>query len=154
MLEGFKKDYCKAKWSEFFAKLLQQDSKTAGKFLKERTAKVAVVIPQSYTGGVLDFSIRFAQALPKGAAESGDPIEVILYHHDEDKYRKRDYFKRARESRLPVRSYRWEYKDKSWFDTLAGIGEYPRDQLPNEAHIMADGISDFQDFQYIIFTSD
>ena len=154
LLEAFKKDYCKAKWNEFFAKLLQQDSKTAVKFLKERTAKVAVVIPQGYTGGVLDFSIRLAQAIQKGAAESGDPIEVVLYHHDEEKYRKRDYFKRARESNLPVRSYRWVRKDKSWFDTLAGIGEYPRDRLPNDAYIMEDGVSDFQNFQYIIFTSD
>lgn len=156
LLDTFRNDFCREKWQTAF-RLLQERMMVNVSPLKEEQAfccNIAVIIPQPYTGGVLDFALRLAIAIQNGAEQQKDRVQVIVYYMDDEVYRERDYFEALKLTGIKTRSYRWVYRKKSWFDNLAVLKNYDSGVLPRKANVMEDGISDLRDIDYCIFASD
>lgn len=147
---------CADSWNQAFARLLMTVEQIGAqrKQAQPFKCKIAVVIPLGYTGGVLDFSVRLALAIQKGAKEAGDHVDVVLYHMDTPAYQEKDYFKDVKNAGIRVQTYKWTYKNRSWFGTLASLKRCAPEFFPKGANIMEDGIQNLQDFDYCIFTSD
>lgn len=156
LLEKFSRQFCEKQWRRIFDVILTKSFASLGASVEKERKRIALIIPKGYTGGVLDFSIRLALAIQAGAKDAGDQVEVILYHHDEPTYRARDYFYKIRDSKIPIRTYKWGYKDEKsrWARNLERIKGIEEQTLPSNGYTIEDGIANLQDCDLVIFTSD
>ena len=156
LLDTFRKDFCRQKWEEAFQ--MFRNSMCVNANIKEQkeefSAKIAIIIPQPYTGGVLDFSVRLALAIQQGANDKGDHVEIVVYHMEHECYREQDYFRQLHQAGIRVASYHWSYKQKEWFQNFASLKKIDRDVFPQQANVLEDGVSNLKDFDYCIYTSD
>lgn len=156
LLDTFRKDFCRDKWTKAFEIFRQHMAINADNVEKKKVfyAKVAIIIPQPYTGGVLDFSVRLATAINNGAKQQGDNVEIVVYYMEHENYLQKDYFKKLKHEGIRVQSYRWSYKRKEWFHNFANLKKCDRAVLPYEGNVIEDGICNLKDFDYLIYTSD
>lgn len=156
LLDVFRKDFCKQHWQKAFANFeqlmeRQASKKNAGVRFK---AKIAIVLPKPYLGGVLNFSVLLALAIQKGAHSQGDDLNVVFYYPENPIYQNCDGLRPLWKAGVQTQTFRWKKKDSSWFNALATIKGYDSTILPNEGYVIEDGIQDLQDFDYVIFTAD
>lgn len=156
LLDTFRKDFCEQYWRQAFARFELIMDRLASQRITETQfkTKIAVILPMAYTGGVLDFSLRLAVAIQKGAAQHKDAVKIVFYYPDDPVYSERDMLRPLQKAGIPTMSFKWKKKNKEWFDALAVIKGYNRAVLPGEGYVMEDGVQNLQDFDYCIFTSD
>lgn len=156
LLDTFRKDFCEQHWKQAFARFEKVLDRRAGQRATEKCfrAKIAVVMPMSYTGGVLDFSFRLVSAIQKGAERCKDEVTIVFYHPDDPIYEKNDMLRPLHKAGIRTIPFAWKKKDKAWFDALTVIKGFNQRVFPGMGYIMEDGIQNLQDFDYCIFTSD
>lgn len=74
LLDKFDAKYCHQQWEEKFLPLLSKD--TISIPIKKR---LAVILPETYKGGTLTALINTVCQLQKGAEQSGEPLEIVVY---------------------------------------------------------------------------
>ena len=157
LLEHFTEAFCKPYWEKGMLTIENSIEQNPTKKLRK---KVAFVMPAVYTGGVLDFTIRFVLAVKKEIDARGDNTEILLAYPDDKLYEKQDYFKAVRKAGIPLRPFYVEIRKGEWVENslkLAGM-ESPQNcqpaTHPEVYGVMKDGIADFQDCDHLIFTTD
>lgn len=157
LLEKFTLEYCMPHWQSAMEKLEERREIKQIPLFGRRKKRVAVVLPEGYTGGVLDYSIGLARALKTGIENAGDPVDLVFAHVEHQNFERRDFFKPLRDMGIPIRSFSWQ-----WIDPfrareilgLKGIGDKTAKSF-NESYIIPqDGIAFFADCDFLLFTAD
>ena len=151
LLEKFTEEYCKP----YLERLMEQiENQTVSKTPERKKSRVAIVCPQGYTGGVIDFSIRLALALQAGTKQGLGNIEPVFYYLDCEAYRDHLYFKKLYAAGISVRSFEWAYKSAQWARNNESLRDYVDHTIPDAVYVMEDGMNNLYDCDYIIFTAD
>ena len=117
-------------------------------------ANIALVMPNAYTGGILDFTNRLAMAIKTQAVDEGDDISITVFYPQNEIFEKRDYFEPVRKYGVKVTDFIWEKKDRKTMEAFFKLKGIPCDILEDDTYVINDGISKLIDYDYIIFTAD
>lgn len=152
LLKPFQYEYCKEQWKKEFIKI--EEAIDNSKVQTTQKKKVAILLTETYTGGVLDYTMRFVQCMDKGIKEANDNIEIVFGHIDNDVFKKKDYFSGIRKLGITIRPFIWKEIDASYLNTVmqykGWLKEYPEDKYC----IPDDGGYFFEDCDYIILSID
>lgn len=122
--------------------------------VREKVKRIGIIMPNAYTGGVLDYTERLIYALKKGSEICKENIEIVFGYVKHPSYEKRDYFKKIRELGVAVREYIWEIVSVQRVRTSYLYQGY--DLYLKDAEYMAlnDGMSYFEDCDVLLFAAD
>ena len=155
LLKPFTDEYCRDIWKREIAKIVQQIEELKKQPSKTKTKKIAVILSEGYTGGVLDVTLRMLKALKKGIEVYNSNTQLIFAHIDLPVFSQKDYFMPIREMGIPIRSYKWKkinYAYMKNYYSLVGAG-IP-DTEGEEYYMMDDGMQMFEDCDGFIFAVD
>lgn len=157
LLKKFTLDYCMPQWQKAMEKLEERKEIKQIPLFGRKKKRIGIVLPEGYTGGVLDYSIGLARALKTGIENAGDPVDLIFAHAEHANFERRDYFKPLRDMGIPVRKFSWQgidaYRAKEILG-LKGIGGRAA-EFPNVPYVIPqDGIAFFSDCDFLLFTAD
>lgn len=158
LLQPFSMAYCRNFWKTGMKRIEESLKNRETDIYKKKRKRIAVVMPAKYTGGVLDYSIRFALNLHNSIKKHHDNAEVIFAYPEDDIYTSNNLLKKLFDARIPVRSFNIKIKNKNWIlKTMELAGFYSNQKYSyssDEYAIIHDDAADFADCDYIIFTSD
>lgn len=151
LLKKVSNEYCKPFWYDAMKKIDGARPETT-----QRDKKIAVILPAKYVGGVLDYALRFTQAIEQCASKNNDKLSIVFAYPD--KMNMPEYALRVlREKNIAIRTFDAIYRDADW--TLnehihAGI-EPIQDSLYKRDYLeLYDGMNDFGDCDYAFVMSD
>lgn len=125
---------------------------------EKKRRRIGVVLPAPYTGGVLDYALRFATVLKDEIERHGDDTDLVFAHPRHKAYEERDYFAPLRERKIPVRPFVEEEQDGEWVERvtmLAGLrAENDQPYYPDKCTVLKDELTDFGDCDYLILMAD
>ena len=156
LLDTFQKEYAIPYWKEAMEKITASlPNKDRG---KSSVRRVAVILPDAYKGGVLDYSLRFCRSIKNGVEENNDKCEVTFVYPDnvilDDNFEIESLYKEG----IELRRFKAEYRDTEWikkYYITQGFGDDPRCvTLNGEVCILKDGMNDMGDFDYAFIMSD
>lgn len=150
LLRPFSYAYCQEKWEHVLKEIIRKAQKIE---TSVKQKKIAVILPESYLGGVLDYTIRLAKCLVKGAAELNDNITVVVAHPDNSVYEEKDYFRDLKKLGVILRTFSWTEKSPDWMWQSYQLMGVP-DEYAEPCFVINDGINLFEDCDYLIFTAD
>lgn len=154
LVEKYNYDYCKDKWEDFFKELDDIEIKDT-----DKPKKIAFIVPAEYTGGVLDYSIRLAQAVYRGAKEKNVSLEVVFAYLDHENYKYEEFTKTLEEEGIKTRKYTWESMKIEHAEEVFELFKYNVDFHKvygdsMELTIANDGMNYFMDCDYVVLTAD
>ncbi|MDO4921262.1 MAG: glycosyltransferase [Phascolarctobacterium sp.] len=157
LLGWFKVSYCKPIWEQAMKKI--EESLSMYDIVKgSNNNRIAIILPAPYTGGVLDYSIRFALNIHNEIKRQGDAAEIIFAYPENKIYKDKDYFSVLKKENVQLRSFVYSEEPVSRvykIMKIAGLESRHRVNLPFPTYaVLKDGISDFQDCKHLIFTAD
>lgn len=153
LVEKYMYDYCKEKWESALEEMYSVLSKKRDK--KEvKKKRIAIILPQEYTGGVLDYTLRLVSAIKKGAELSNDSIEIVLGYKAHSNFDKVDYFNDVECKNVKVREFEWEEISNARANEMMSIMNLKVKKTKNSYVIMNDGMNYFADCDYWLFTAD
>ena len=142
-------------WAQGLARL---EAGLARQRREKKRRRIGVILPAPYTGGVLDYALRFATVLKDEIERHGDDTDLIFAHPRHKAYEERDYFAPLRERKIPVRPFVAENHDGYWVEgvtTLAGLrAEHDVPYYPETCTVHKDELTDFSDCDYLILMAD
>lgn len=141
---------CKTEWVRNFIQI----EKACKKQSLESKKKVAVIMSGGYTGGVLDFSIRFALSIKRAIEDEKAEVELIFAHEDLPIFNCNHYFQKIKDAGIPIRTFNKENKDKEWVKKTLKLMNYPDNFNDDFVTVCNDGINYFFDCDYLLLTSD
>ncbi|UKS24982.1 hypothetical protein LOZ80_25735 [Paenibacillus sp. HWE-109] len=149
-------EYCMPIWKENFKKI-QENMQISFKEYKS-PKKIAVILGEEYTGGVLDYAIRLLTALKRGIDENQSNLELVFGHVDHLNYVGKNYFEKIEEMGITVRPFEWRKVDneqiKEMISTKFGASFVAFDYDLPEYYMLDDKVSGFADCDYLIFAVD
>lgn len=160
LLKKFQIAYCHQYWENGMQRIeASLPAIREGNFDRNlKKKRIAIVMPNVYTGGVLDYSIRFALCLNKAIKEHHNCAEIVFAYPESEEFEKNNYFKKLKMENIKLRSFISEKKDQKWVSRairLAGFeAKYNLVSYSSEYIVLHDGAADFQDCDHIIFTAD
>lgn len=156
LLEPMQKDYCRKYWEEGMRKM--DEAALSAKKLHPQRKKVVVVMPESYLGGVLDYSIRLTINLFEEAKKHGDKFDVIFAHPENNIYDGNEYFRELKKRNIQIRTFSYFVGNGEFISRTVTLAGYQPEKNPLmewfEMTILQDGIANFGDCDYTIFTAD
>lgn len=150
LVEKYYYDYCKAKWQI----ALEEMEAARKKNKKVKTKKLAVILPQEYTGGVLDYTKRLIYAIKKGAELCGDTVEIILGYKEHPNFYKENYFDELKKIGVKIRKFVWEEITNARANEILSIMNINVRKEEAGYVILNDGMNYFADCDYLLFTAD
>lgn len=150
LLWHFSYENCHEKWSNGIKKIYVQ---LQNHVTVKNGKKIAVILPQPYLGGILDYTIRMVKCLKMGAEEYGDDITIVLGYPDDPSFKEKNYFKEIEKLGVSSRAFTWKEKTRAWVDRVYGFMSIPCTSEEG-CCVLDDGCNYFQDCDYIIFTAD
>lgn len=154
LLEKFSTDYCLPIWKEAFNKIKEYSNSTNSSISIKKSKRLCVMLPEGYTGGVLDYTIRIVEAIKRGAEQNGDSLELVFAYKDSPVYDDKDYFKPIRNMGISIRKFQWKmytYDQIVEAYRLMGINYKPNQDI---YWIPFDGGNNFLDCDSILLTDD
>lgn len=154
LLKKFSFEYCSSYWKTAMKDIENHMNEKSVAFYGRKKKKLCVILPEGYTGGVLDYTIRILTALKNGIEASGDDVELVFSYLDLPIFKGKDYFKRIREMNIPIRPFTWKHVNNATaLEMLKLMGINYKDVQP-EYVLPYDGVNYFTDCDAILFTVD
>lgn len=151
LLESFREEYCRPFWHDAMKRI--ENAAVHKEIPKNRN--VVVVVPAAYTGGVLDYAIRFCKSIKIGASKFGDQCNVTLAYPDDKAYDNIPELKSLKELDIKTRTYIPEIKDSAWVKRVYGLkGFDTQNTFCESVCLLNDGINHFSEFDYAFVMSD
>jgi len=150
LLDHFLYENCKKKWETGMEKV---SAALQNLVVEKRRKKIAVILPQPYLGGVLDYTLRLVKCIVKGAAERGDEISVVLGYPENPVFSEKNYFREATELGVSLRAFCWIAKSAAWMERTLELMDVPKN-FARDCCVLGDGANHFEDCDYLIFTAD
>lgn len=154
LLEKMSYRYCMEQWRKAFEVIEKKSEKSSGENLYKFRKKIAFILPQMYLGGVLDYTIRLIKAFAEGMESGEKKPELILAVPKDMTQKHYDEIKAVRTYGVVIRTFSWEKADKSRIMELARLAGHPLSICREEYMLMNDGISYFEDCDFLLFMAD
>lgn len=151
LLEMMSYDYCKNEWAKAL-QIIEKNSVIDNNPLKKN--KIAFILPQMYRGGVLDYTLRLLKALTKGMPTTQEGIDFVFAVPEEMKNKYYDDIREVEDYGISIRTFNWEKSDKDRIKRLSTLMGYPLSIYRKEYVLMNDGISYFEDCDFLLFMAD
>ena len=152
ILKYFTTDYCFPYWKNAMRRI--EESIDNPIKMKKR---IAVILPDKYTGGVLDYSLRFALSLKKYSEIEEDNLEIIYAYIDCDEYDIGTFADLVKNG-IILRNFWSEKRDSEWINkTYEFLGINPTKiklSSENNVTVFCDGMKNFGDCDYCFIMSD
>lgn len=149
ILKNFEYGHCRKYWSDFFDKSVPIYTEEAFK-----RKKIGVILPGQYTGGILDYTIRFLSCLQRGINENKSNVELVFGYIDHDNFKDKDYFKKIRALNISIRPFCWKETKEDYAKNYLNLKGIESGYDIEKNCIMFDGIQNFSDCDYLIFMAD
>lgn len=152
LLHKFSYEFCQNKWEKAMSaveKILQEIPQA-----EEQKKKLAVILPEGFLGGVLDFTVRLIKAIKRGAELYQDSLEIIFGYAKHENFKEGDPFREIKKLGISIREFVWDYinsSDRREIGKLMGIDLSVEE---NVWCVMNDHMSYFNDCDALLFTSD
>lgn len=154
LLEKMSYNYCMEQWKEALSVIEENSYISTAADSVDIKKKLAIVLPQMYLGGVLDYTLRMIKALAKGMETAEEKLELVLAvpgdmvkNHYED-------IKEVLAYGASIRPFSWEATDRRRIKKLTKLAGYPLSIYRAEYMMMNDGIGYFEDCDFILFMAD
>jgi hypothetical protein len=156
LLKPFTYDYCRRIWDKELRKIdVLIDKNRNGQIKNKSIQKIGVLLPEAYTGGVLDYTLRFMKSIMRGLKEDHkEDVEIVFGHIEHENFKKADYFTKIRESEIQIRSFKWKFVDNSYLNNIMELKGWFKRYPSGEYCIPDDGVNYFEDCDYLIFIID
>lgn len=153
ILKYYTTEYCFPYWKEAMGRIEQSIDSNKIK----RQKRVAVILPDVYTGGVLDYSLRFTVIIKKYSEKYNDDIEVIFSHLNAKCYDEKT-FKILRDNNIKTRIFWKDIRTSDWIkNTYDFLGINPEKinlECENKVTTFCDGMENFKDCDYCFIMAD
>lgn len=116
--------------------------------------RICVMLPQAYTGGVLDYTKRIAEAIKRGTEKTGDNYDIIFAYVESPLLDVKDYFKSIRDMGISIRKFQWKqlsYEEIVDVYRLMGVDIKPK---YDTCFVPFDGGNNFLDCDVVLLTVD
>lgn len=156
LLHNFTYEHCHEIWTKELGtvwKSLERNSREKRDPTPDK--KIAVLLTEGYTGGVLDVTVRLVEAIHRRAQEYGSKVKLVFGFADKPVFKERDYFTRIRRLGISIRPFTWKEVDAKYIRNrmlLLGGFTPPIDEV--DYCIMDDGMQYFDDCDDFIFVVD
>lgn len=155
LLKPFQYEFCRQQWERELKKIeavIDLCRKSGNE--SDRKYRIGILLTEGYTGGVLDYTLRFIKCMSRGIKESGKAIELVFGYLDCDIFKEKDYFSEITEAGIPIRSFVWKTVDAQYLNNVMGYRGWNK-VYPEGRYCMADdGIRFFEDCDYLILSID
>lgn len=148
LLNDMSYDYCLEEWKKAIKKI-EKDSIAVQ---NEKRRKMAIILPQNYLGGVLDYTLRFLRILAKGMRKY--KMEIVFAVLEEMKERYYKHIKEVEDYGIKIRTFSWEEVTRERIEELTKLLGYPLDIYKSNYTLMNDGIRYFEDCDFMLFMAD
>ena len=155
LLTPFTEKYCKEIWIKAFQGINVKITQLMAKGQETPPKRIAVVLTEGYTGGVLDVTLRLVKALKRGIETFHSNTQLIFAYVNLPVFTQKDYFAPVRDMGIPIRSFEWKaisYQYMKNYCALIGAGE--PDSEGQDYYIMDDGMQMFEDCDGFVFSVD
>ena len=147
LLEVFKYDYCREQWEKAFEKVEESLTTIEKKVNSKR--KIAIILPTKTTQEKLRKSKNIVKILKKAIDNNKENVELVFGYTDtldgED-------LSEITGIGVSVRKFRWISKSSEWVSNAMELKGYPFSFAYGSYCIPDDGITYFNDCDYILFT--
>jgi glycosyltransferase involved in cell wall biosynthesis len=156
LLEIQSYDWCRPIWETSMRKI---DEAVAALPKERQKKRVAVVLNEGYLGGILDYTLRFLDALERGRKDTCGPVEFVFGYLDHPVFADKNHFKKIEDMGIPTRKFKYIHITKAQAQDILRI-KYGKDfpttefEIQENYAILDDGMNNFNDCDFIIFTTD
>lgn len=156
LLERFKEKNVTPFWEEAFERIDYSANSRIDN--NDHIKKIAVILPASYTGGVLDYSIRFCKSLKYGMDKEKDICEITFLYPEDEIFDNNFEINSLARSGIYTRTFKTEIRTLDWVEKYYQTMGY--DLTPTCASLMGkvciirDNVYDLNDFDYAFITAD
>lgn len=155
LLMPFQYEFCRKQWETEFKKI----ETVIEKYRNQRSAKskkyrLGILLTEGYTGGVLDYTMRFVECMSRGIKESGKDIELVFGYVNDNKFKEKDYFDDIERAGIPVRAFVWKKVDEEYLNTVMQYLGWHKKYPKGEYCLADDGSTFFEDCDYLILSVD
>ena len=160
ILNNFSMEYCRPFWEKAFSMIensidSNSNNNTGYRFYK-KTKKIAVVMPNKYLGGVLDYSVRLSEKIQ--TVKNEENVEVVFSYPEDEKYTDLPIIKRISSKGISIRSMNCEERNGEWVQDALDLAGFlaPNDYIEKKKRycVFNDSISNFADCDFLILTAD
>lgn len=152
ILEAFSVEEAGAAWNDFLS--FAEERITEARKQPKKPFRIAIVMPDSYTNGILDYSARLMRCIKLGAAEAGDQVELTFGYMNHSVFEEKEYFKPFQKEGVPVESFSWAVRDGAWLRRAVALDGCQMKEYPENCWVLDNGGMFFEDADHIIVTTD
>lgn len=155
LLKPFQYEFCRKQWETEFKKIEAAIEKYKyHEPVKRKKCRLGILLTEGYTGGVLDYTLRFVKCMARGIEESGKNIELVFGHIDHDNFKEKDYFCSIEEAGIPIRPFMWKIVDEEYLNTIMKYHGWFKTYPKGKYCLADDGIHFFEDCDGLILCVD
>lgn len=150
LLEAMSYEKCRNKWKESMD--IIEDSLVLQRKTPEK--KLAVILPEAYQGGVLDYTINLLNIISDGLKQNNEPIKLIYGYPRELENDYSEVFDKLICKGILLRTFEWKTLPLDKVLKYSKLTGQQLIQYENEYSIMDDDICYFDDCDYLLFVVD
>ena len=156
LLKPFTYEFCRKIWDTELKKIEELIlANRNGEIKQKNIYKIGILLPEAYTGGVLDYTIRFIKSIVRGLKEdSKENVEIVFGCIEHDNFKGKDYFSGIREANVQIRNFKWKIVDDTYINNVMKLKGWFKRYPKGEYCIPDDGANYFEDCDYLIFIID
>ncbi|WP_310603776.1 hypothetical protein [Anaerosporobacter sp.] len=156
LLKPFSYEFCRKIWDRELKKIEELIEKNrSGQIAQKGVHKIGVLLPEAYTGGVLDYTLRFMKSIIRGLKEDHkEDVEIIFGHLDHENFKDGDCFSKIKEANIQIRSFKWKLVDNNYLNNIMELKGWFKEYQPGQYCIPDDGANYFEDCDYLVFIID
>lgn len=149
LLEKMSFEFCLQEWKKGIGTIVQSNNSEI-----KKKKKIAVILPQSYEGGVLDYTIRILKALAYGINKEKSDIELVLGYLENDNNDYKNKLQQVEKWGISLREFFWEKVDNKRIKEISGILGLQLSFVKQSYYLLNDGMRYFQDCNFILYMTD
>ncbi len=155
LLEKMSYEYCLEKWSQSFEEIENRSILPREEAGNAKKKKIAFVLPLPYLGGVLDYSLRMIKAFVNGMRlkKEEETLEIVFAVPQDIADGHLDKIEEIEDYGVKIRGFRWEVVDRHRVEELSRLIGHPLSVYRDYYNLMNDGISYFEDVDFLLFMS-
>ena len=154
LLKPLTREFCEPYWEKGLAKV--EDAIVQQSIVALQPKKLAVILPDAYLGGVLDFAKCFLLALQKGIVETKDSVELVFCYRESEDYNDHplfDFLKKAGIRSRPITAKIIEHAQLKATLDLSRFSMFNTEVI-SKGTVIDDGASFLMDCDYHIYLTD
>lgn len=150
LLKKMSYGYCKEIWTKSFKKI-ENETCLLSDVTSAKKKKLALILPQPYKGGVLDYTLRLVKILKKGIELSNDNLEILLAVPYEIYI---EYYEVLKNTNVMVRKLKFEEVEKKIVTDLTSLLGNETELAKEKYYLLSDEMNYFEDCDFLLFMSD